>query len=230
VNGTFSYPNLASPTKDFAYQLDAALSDVTQVASLEQCFCNVSWIITEPSFISNLSANASATLDLSDPWSELTRDLRAYDNFHVLLMNLKPFGIVPAGTNPQPTLILTVTSNGEYRSLTTDPASGQRLVQGFMAPTFPVGMSMQPTLDWKVTEYGALIDTESGKNYVPTPYTRFLVEENQLGSRWNWSGVWGVQIELWGFARNAFSGSNAPGVCDICSTLPPANAGTALVS
>ncbi|KAI9019138.1 hypothetical protein DFJ74DRAFT_769915 [Hyaloraphidium curvatum] len=220
LNSSFSYPSLTSPTKYFAYQLDAALSSVTEVADLEQCFCNISWIITEPSFIGNLSTNGSAVLDLSDPWSDNVRDLRAYDNFHVLRMALKPYGIRPAGTNPSPTLVMTVTSNGVYRSLATDPSSGQRLVESFMAPTFPVGMTLQPTDDWKVVEFADLISAETGKDYVPTAYTRFLLEENPLGSRWDWSGVWGVQIELWGYGRNSFGGTGgSAGSCSVCQNI-----------
>ncbi|KAI9025447.1 hypothetical protein DFJ74DRAFT_755739 [Hyaloraphidium curvatum] len=227
VNSSFSYPSLSSPAKYFAYQLDAALASVTQVADLEQCFCNISWVITEPTFIGNLSANGSAVLDLSDPWGELVRDLRPFDNFHVLRMDLKPFGIQPAGTNPDPILALTVTSNGEYRSLTTDPASGQRLVQSFMAPTFPLGLTLQPTIGWKVVEFADLIDVETGKDYVPTPYTRFLVEDNPLGSRWNWSGVFAVQIELWGYGRNSYGGSvGALGACDVCQTISTGGSST----
>ncbi|KAI9027747.1 hypothetical protein DFJ74DRAFT_660306 [Hyaloraphidium curvatum] len=221
-------PDPSSPAADFANAVRDALTGLDSVFQVSQCMCNVSWITTEPSFIGNLSANGRATLDLTNLSDDLLNYYFAstWDNVHTFQINLKPYGIKPSGFTPPgaiPTLQLLISPSGEY--LNTFTQGGTRYVRPFLATPYTFAMAAQPSNGWKVTVPGGLTDDGAARFYVPTPYSRFDVrgDPNQPQD-WDWTGVWGVQVEIWGYATHSSAGQNTGSgpICSSCSSASQA--------
>lgn len=215
-------PDPSSSYQVFQSAITNSLTGLDTVWSASQCFCNVSWIEEDPGFIGNLSSTGKAVLDFTDLNNFILQmDFSSsWDNVHMYQMNLKPYGIKPLNWNHPgvyPTLKLYVAPTGEFINTFTDPLSNTRYIRNYVAPPYTFAVSMQPTNSWTVTTPGSLTDNDAARFYVPTPYTRFSVYgDPEMVAQWDWSEVWGVQVELWGYATNAPSASaskNGNGMC-----------------
>ncbi|KAI9003876.1 hypothetical protein DFJ74DRAFT_419264 [Hyaloraphidium curvatum] len=216
-------PDPSSSAADFTAAANAALTGLNQVFQISQCLCNTSWIATDPGFVGNLSSSGRAVLDLSDLSDEYVSYLfsSSWNNVHMFQLNLKPYGIKPTGFTPpgiHPTLQLLVTPSGAFENLLS--SGGTRYVKSFLATPYQFAIGVQPTNNWAVTTPGALTDDASAAYYVPTPFARFDVRADPTSQQqWDWTGVWGVQVEIWGYAAHVTSQANTGGpICSTCST------------
>ncbi|KAI9033489.1 hypothetical protein DFJ74DRAFT_727824 [Hyaloraphidium curvatum] len=208
---TFAMPNgLPDPSTsaaDFASAINDALAGLDNQKTFSQCVCNSSWIEMDPVFIGNLSSTGVGYLDLRDPSKPALRNyFGALDNVHMLQINVKPYGIRFNGTaipGVTPTLALDITPTGDFSNTFTD-RSGNRFVERFLAVPFGFSMVVEPTNNWKVDVPGSLTDDAAAKFYVPGAYGNFRIsgDPNMVAS-WDWSAVWGVQVEIWGYAEKA---------------------------
>lgn len=190
----------------FASSVNQAMQAISTAFDATQCFCNASWIETGKSFIGNLSSTGRAVLDLTNVNKpELAAYFSSFENIHIHQMNLKPYGIrAVSGVIPQvpPTLTLLITPSGNFTNVFVSPNSGTLYSASYLATPYTLAMQVQPTANWAVNIPGSLSNQGSGKYYVPTPFARFSIRESPDDSvTWDWSKVWGVQVELWGFLR-----------------------------
>lgn len=203
-------PNPTSTAEVFQSAIMGSLSSLDNMFQQSSCFCNASFVVTDPGFIGNLTANkGTAILDLSSPLNlQLYSYFGPFDNVHIYQINLKPYGIVPLTQfSGIPQLTIDVKPVGLFEN--TYSYSGVWYERQFLAKPYGVQVQLQPTNDWTVVTGGSLAGSPGAQVYSPTPYTRFQVQEdpNDLVT-WDWSKVWGVQVELWGAhsKRNAISG------------------------
>lgn len=83
-------PDLSSTASTINGSIYGAMQHVGSIFEGSSCFCNASWIITDPGFIGNLSANHSAWLDLTNVTEpNLYNVFGGYDNVHIWQMNVR---------------------------------------------------------------------------------------------------------------------------------------------
>ncbi|KAI9010742.1 hypothetical protein DFJ74DRAFT_685484 [Hyaloraphidium curvatum] len=217
-------PDPSTPALGFATAINDAINGLESAITLSQCFCNVSWIETDPVLIANLSTSGVGFLDFRDPSKYALRNFfGGNDNVHLLQINLKPYGIKANGTQIPgitPQLQLDIAPTGEFWNTFTD-ASGNRWKEQFLATPYTYSMEVEPTNGWAVTMPGSLSPDAAAKFYVPTVYGNFRISgDPNMVATWDWSGVWGLQVELWGYAVRAGPGqATATGCSGQCSTM-----------
>lgn len=221
-------PDPSSPAGDFVSAVQTAIYALDHQVDLSQPICNASWIIYDPVFISNISSTGIGFLDFRDPsQATLLNFFSGLDNVHMMQINLKPFGIQFNGTaipGITPVLQLDISPTGEYRNTFTGP-TGTRYVEDFLAAPWRFAMQVQPTNNWQVIVPGSLTGNAAQKYYVPSVYGRWRVagDPNMVAS-WNWTGVWGVGVEIYGFATLPNSAQAVTGGLQrlrACSGLSP---------
>ncbi|KAI9024230.1 hypothetical protein DFJ74DRAFT_667757 [Hyaloraphidium curvatum] len=193
-------PNPTSPAAVFKAAVQGSLASLDDVFHGSSCFCNASFVVTDPGFIGNLTARqGEAVLDLSDITNpQLFNFFGPFDDVHIYQLNLKPYGIVPIDPPPDttPTLTLDIRPVGLFTN--TFSYSGGWYERQFLARPYGISVQMEPTNAWTVITPGTLSGLEAGKVYAPSPYARWSVRESKEGVAWDWGGVWGVQVEMWG--------------------------------
>ncbi|KAI9025655.1 hypothetical protein DFJ74DRAFT_665067 [Hyaloraphidium curvatum] len=219
-------PDPSSSVADFTAAVNGAIQALDNQAAMSQPVCNSSWIHMDPTFISDLSAHGTAFLDLRDPTLPALRNhFGGLDDVHMLQINLKPYGIQfvgDAAPGDTPILQLDIKPTGEYRNTLTLP-TGARYIEDFLATPWTYAMQVEPTNGWHVTVPGALTSDASARYYVPSVFGKFRISPsaNMDPNDWDWSGVWGVQVEISGFAVRAGASNAAAGVAGLaaCSAL-----------
>ncbi|KAI9007825.1 hypothetical protein DFJ74DRAFT_759380 [Hyaloraphidium curvatum] len=218
-------PDPSSSAAAFTAAANAALTGLNQVFDVSQCLCNISWVTTDPAFIGGLTSSGQGVLDLTnltDPY--INYFFNPWDNVHVYQLNLKPYGVAPTGFTPpgvDPLLNLLVTPSGEFTN--TFVSGGVRYQKEFLATPYTFAIGVQPTKNWIVTTPGALTDDASAAFYVPTPFARFTVRADpNAEQQWDFSKVWGVQVEIWAYGSHTSGASTGGAICSTCQTASQA--------
>ncbi|KAI9015419.1 hypothetical protein DFJ74DRAFT_261079 [Hyaloraphidium curvatum] len=208
-------PDPSSPVGAFTSAVRSAIQALDNQISISQPVCNASWIEEDPYLIGNLSTTGIGYLDLRDPTKPaLANFFSGLDDVHMLQINLKPYGIKFNGTDIPgltPALQLDIDPTGEYRN-TFHAANAQRYVESFLATPWSFAMVAEPTNGWQVTTPGSLTTDASAKYYVPSVYGKYRVSgDPDMTASWDWSGVWGLQVEIWGYATKPGNNAAATG-------------------
>ncbi|KAI9006414.1 hypothetical protein DFJ74DRAFT_690731 [Hyaloraphidium curvatum] len=150
-----------------------------------------------------------------------------FDNVHIYQLNLKPYGIRLANANgvQNPTLHLEIIPVGSF--VNTFSHSGVWYQREYNAKPLAFNPVIEPLNDWSVITPGSLAGYSQALVYMPTPYTRFLVRPrtDAMVAEWDWSGVWGAQIEMWGSFRptSSLSAGVAAGKMGSCTCPSPSS-------
>lgn len=192
---------LGSSPEEFAAQTKAVLDALSTSASASQCICNMTFVVTDPVFIGNLSTGATAILDLAK--EDVNGRLLLFDNIHINMMNIKPAGIKVSGNASSPTWLRYIVAGSSEFANTAWSESQGRIVNYYSAPAVPIQMIYEPTAGSGLRPVvpGSLTDEDTATFFVPTPYTRFAIRDASKGVKWDYSSVQSVLVELWGFGR-----------------------------
>ncbi|KAI9019673.1 hypothetical protein DFJ74DRAFT_673994 [Hyaloraphidium curvatum] len=117
-------PNPTSPAAVFKAAVQGSLASLDDVFHGSSCFCNASFVVTDPGFIGNLTGgNGTAVLDLSDPTNQqLYNFFGPFDDVHVYQLNVGLHG----GPRKSVDLTRSVPSAEAVRDRSHQPAAGHR--------------------------------------------------------------------------------------------------------